>query len=114
MNLNVRKAVTYRIILLLISILILSASTGAYAFTTITILPGKLNNFRIHVPTMVSAGSKFTVKLVALDDYGNVITDFANKYEGLNIRVNIGNNNSTEELDIPASEFKNGAVQMFL
>ena len=114
MNLNARKAATYRIALFLLSISILLASAGAYAFTTITILPGKLNNFRINVPGTVSAGSKFTVKLVALDDYGNVITDFANKYEGLNIGVSIGNNNATEQLDIPASEFKNGAVNFDL
>jgi S-adenosylmethionine hydrolase len=114
MNLNARKTAVYRIIPFLIFISILLASAGVYAFTTITILPGKLNNFRINVPGTVSAGSKFTVKLVALDDYGNIITDFANKYEGLNIGVNIGNNNGAEQLDIPASEFKSGAVNFDL
>ncbi|MHB1546449.1 MAG: hypothetical protein ACYCSB_03445 [bacterium] len=114
MNLNAKKVTLYRVVLFLISISILLVSTGAYSFTTITILPGKLNNFRINVPGTVSAGSKFTVKLVALDDYGNIITDFANKYEGLNIGVNIGNHNGKEQLNIPASEFKNGEVNFNL
>ena len=114
MNLNFKKTVAYRIVLILFAISILLASAKVYAFTTITILPGKLNNFRVNVPGTVAAGSKFTVKLVALDDYGNIITDFANKYEGLNIGVNIGNNITSEHLDIPASEFKNGAVNFNL
>jgi S-adenosylmethionine hydrolase len=77
-------------------------------------MPGKLNDFRINVPNKVSAGNKFKVKMVALDDYGNVITDFSNKYEGLNINVNIGSSNNHEHLDIPASEFKNGKVRFDL
>lgn len=115
MNLNARNAIAYRVILFLLFFCAVSVfSVKGYAFTTITILPGKLNNFRINVPHRVSAGNKFAVKLVALDDYGNIITDFSKKYEGLNIGVNIGNNNNIEHINIPASEFKNGIVNFDL
>ncbi len=111
MNFNAKKITFYGIIsFLLLFCLIPMLSVNAYAFTTITILPGKLNNFRINVPHSVQAGSKFNVRLVALDDYGNIITDFAKKYEGLNIAVNIGGKNNKEQLNIPASEFKKGIV----
>ncbi|MHB1660539.1 MAG: hypothetical protein ACYCSQ_08950 [bacterium] len=112
MNVNVKRAITYWTILFLL--LFSFYIRNGYAFTTITIMPGKLNNFRINVPNKVLAGSKFIVKIVALDDYGNIITDFSNKYEGLNININIGNSYNTEQLNIPASEFKNGAVNFDL
>lgn len=112
MNVNVKRAATY---LTILSLLLFSFYIrNGYSFTTITIMPGKLNNFRINVPDKVSAGSKFIVKIVALDDYGNIITDFSKKYEGLNISVNIGNSNNAEHLNIPASEFKNGVVNFDL
>ena len=111
MNFNAKKITFYAVIFsLLLFCLIPMLSVNGYAFTTITILPGKLNNFTINVPHGVEAGSKFDVKLVAIDDYGNVITDFSKKYEGLNINVNIGGQSNQEQLNIPASEFKNGIV----
>jgi hypothetical protein len=78
MNFNAKKITFYAVIFsLLLFCLIPMFSVNGYAFTTITILPGKLNNFTISVPHSVQAGSKFDVRLVALDDYGNVITDFS-------------------------------------
>lgn len=106
----VKKSMFLGAVLFLLSILFLSK---AAAFTTITIMPGKLNVFRINVPPKVLAGSKFSVKIVALDDYGNVITDFASKYEGLNIGIIIGDY-KIEHLNIPASEFKSGVVNFNL
>lgn len=111
MNFNAKKMTFYAFIFsLLLFCLISMLSVNGYAFTTITILPGKLNNFRINVPKRVQAGSKFNVKLVAIDDYGNIITDFSKKYEGLNVAVNIGSSSNEEKFNIPASEFKTGIV----
>jgi len=76
-------------------------------------MPGKLNTFRINVPRKVVAGSKFNVKVVALDGYGNVIAGFASKYEGFNIGITIGNHRA-EHLNISASEFKKGIVNFNL
>lgn len=112
MNVNVKRAITFWTILFLM--LFSFYIRNGYAFTTITIMPGKLNNFRINVPNKVTAGSKFIVRIVAIDDYGNIITDFSNKYEGLNLKINIGNSYNTEQLNIPVSEFKNGAVNFDL
>ncbi len=111
MNINsIKKAIFFWAALFLFSF---SLFNKASAFTTITIMPGKLNTFRISVPHEVVAGRKFKIKIVALDDYGNVITDFAAKYEGLNVGVTIGNY-YIEHLNIPASEFKNGVVSFNL
>ncbi len=112
MNLSLRQILIYWAALFLM--LIPLCLRSSYAFTTITIMPGKLNNFRINVPEKVAAGSKFNVRIVALDDYGNIITNFSNQYEGLNIGIDIGGINNAERLSIPASEFKNGAVNFDL
>ena len=111
MNVNsIKKVIFFGAVLLLFGCFFFNKAS---AFTTITIMPGKLNTFRINVPHKVIAGRKFKVKIVALDDYGNVITDFAAKYEGLTIGVTIGNY-YIEHLNIPASEFKNGVVNFNL
>lgn len=106
-----KKMIFFGAVLLLFGSLLFS--NKACAFTTITIMPGKLNTFRINVPRKVVAGHKFNVKVVALDDYGNVITSFASKYEGFNIAVAIGSYR-TEHLNISASEFKKGIVNFNL
>ncbi|MFW0884099.1 hypothetical protein ACMCNP_03445 [Candidatus Acidulodesulfobacterium sp. H_13] len=114
MNVNIKKVITYGAVLFLFLLLIQAGVKSGYAFTTITIMPGKLNNLRISAPKRVAAGNKFKVKIVALDNYGNIIADFSKKYEGLNIGISVGNSYNTERLNIPASEFKNGIINFNL
>lgn len=116
MNLKAGKAIKYLAMIIAVLAFFSAWNSPGYAFTTITILPGKVNSFNIKVPDSVVAGSKFDIRLIALDDYGNVITDFGKEYEGLNVGINVGGGTggANEQLSIPASEFKNGIAELSL
>ncbi len=90
--------------------LILFTCSDSYAFLTITITPGRLDRYKIITPHKVRAGKNFTVKIIALDDFGNIITNFAAKNIGSNIIVKYGRN-LDKKISLPASEFKKGVVK---
>ncbi len=99
-------------ILICLSVLMLIIFTAAdsYAFLTITITPGRLDRYKIITPHSVRAGKNFTVKIIALDDFGNIITNFAAKNIGSDIIVKYGRHLG-RKISLPASEFKNGEVK---
>lgn len=49
---------------------------GQTAYSTVTVTPGDLTRYAVFVPSNAKPNEAFAVRVVALDHYGNVVTDF--------------------------------------
>jgi hypothetical protein len=89
---------------------LISGSKGASGM--ITVVSGSADSFKIYSPKEVIAGEPFEISLVALDRFGNIATDYSSA--GANITLASSGKVKPFPSVIPAHEFSNGQVKVFI
>ncbi len=96
-----------------IPVLVKNESTGSMLPTvSITVVNSNPAKFAIEAPATVEAGRDFLAKVIALDEYGNVVKNYASI--GQDVVVNLKTPNGTLPYTIHAYKFKNGAASIIL
>lgn len=75
---------------------------------TISVRPGKLDNFTLSVPNTAQAGVPFRTAIEARDRFGNIVQNYSQVGQGVELRVPGGK--SPEPSFVPPEQFKNGVA----
>lgn len=78
----------------------------------ITVVSGHADSFKIYSPKEVIAGEPFEISVVALDRFGNIVTDYSST--GANITITSSGKAKPFPSVIPSHEFSNGQVKTFI
>jgi hypothetical protein len=81
-----------------------TAGGGSGRSQNITVLPGPLGYFKLLAPTDAVAGSSFEITLTAFDTFGNPLTDYSSKGNGVTLQST--GSSKMEPSFIKTSEFR--------
>lgn len=95
-----------------IGILLILFSSIIGDATEIKISAGKFAYFEANIPSAVVAGEKVNIVLTAMDQFGNVITNFSN--QNRNFAISSTSNESIEPSNFSSKDFKNGMFTLSL
>jgi len=94
-------------------VLIKNEATGSMlSEVSIKVVNGPVSKFAIESPSTVEAGRDFMLKVIALDEYGNVVKNYASI--GGDVVVELKTPNGTLPYTIHAYKFKNGVADIML
>ena len=94
-------------------VIIKNEATGSMLPTvSIKVVNGPVSKFAIEAPSTVEAGRDFVVKVIALDQYGNVVKNYAST--GGDVVVELKTPNGVLPYTVHAYQFKNGVAEIML
>ena len=94
-------------------VLIKNEATGSMLpVVSIEVVNGPVYKFAIEAPSTVEAGRDFVAKIIALDQYGNVVKNYSST--GSDVVVELKTQNGTLPYTIHAYKFKNGVADIIL
>ncbi|GAB6078751.1 hypothetical protein [Hydrogenobaculum acidophilum] len=94
-------------------VLIRNEATGSMlSVVSIKVVNGPVYKFAIEAPSTVEAGRDFVVKVIVLDEYGNVVKNYASI--GNDVVVELKTPNGTLPYTIHSYKFKNGVADIIL
>ena len=78
--------------------------------SAIKVKPNSIHHFKLNVPDVATAGSKFSVRATALDAYGNLVVDYDALGKGVN--VSTSGTSKISPSFIASSNFRSGVAEV--